>query len=176
MADDGWRLRAVTTDDIDGLNALAVIPQVYRYLFDGRPPDRTFIADRVAQSIANATTPGLGMWVLRRTDGQPAGLVELRPYPAPRSAELTYLLDPSHWGQGLAVRMAWTVVSEAFRLGQIDTIVAGADIPNTRSFGVMRRLGMRLHKDVSYPLGPGVEFALHRDEAGATPKPPPFGI
>ena len=85
---------------------------------------------------------------------------------------LTYLLDPRHWGLGLAVRMAWTVVTEAFRLGRIDTVVAGADIPNTRSFGVMRRLGMRFLKDTSYPLGPGVEFALRRDEAGAQPKPP----
>ena len=37
---DGWRLRATDLNDIDGLHALAGSPLVYRYLFDGVPPDR----------------------------------------------------------------------------------------------------------------------------------------
>ena len=35
----------------------------------------------------------------------------------------------------------------------------------------MRRLGMRFHKDVQYPLGAGVEYVIHRDDAGPLPKP-----
>lgn len=171
---DGWRLRLVTINDIDGLFGLAGMPQVNRYLFDGKPPDRDFIAARVTQSIANTAMPGLGMWALEGAGAACDGCVELRPYPSPRTAELTYLLNPCQWGQGLAVRMAWTVIAEAFRLGQIDAVVAGADIPNMRSFAVMRRLGMRFHKEVHYPLGPGVEFALSRDEPGPSPKPRPI--
>jgi hypothetical protein len=28
----------------------------------------------------------------------------------------------------------------------------------------MRRLGMTFRRDVQYPLGPGVEYAIHRDD------------
>ena len=35
----------------------------------------------------------------------------------------------------------------------------------------MRRLGMRFHKNVQYPLGAGVEYVLHRDDAGPLPGP-----
>jgi hypothetical protein len=55
---DGWRLRAASLDDIGGLHALAAIPLVYRYLFDGVPPDKEFIARAVAQSVANVERGG----------------------------------------------------------------------------------------------------------------------
>ncbi len=168
---DDWRLRAADLNDIDGLHALASNPLVYRYLFDGAPPDKEFITRRVAESVANAGETGLGMWFLEDVSARYAGCVELRSYPSLRSAELTYLLRPSYWGQGLALRMAWTVIAHAFLMSQIDSVIAGTDLPNTASLAVMRRLGMRFHKDVQYPLGAGVEYVLHRDDLGPLPKP-----
>jgi ribosomal-protein-alanine N-acetyltransferase len=168
---DGWRLRAASLNDIDGLHALAAIPLVYRYLFDGVPPDKEFIARAVAQSVANAGERGFGMWFLEDASTRYAGCVELRPYPSPRSAELIYLLDPRYWGQGLALRMAWTAITYAFLSSQIDSVIAGTDLPNTASLAVMRRLGMRFHKDVHYPLGAGVEYVIKRDDIGPRPKP-----
>ena len=135
----GW----ATLSDIDGLHALGSMPLVYRYLFDGAPPQRDFIAHRVARSLAHAAQPGFGMWFLEDAARRYAGCVELRPYPCPRTAELTYLLDPGHWGQGLAVRMAWTVIVRAFHASQADFVIAGADVPNRASVSVMHRLGMR---------------------------------
>ena len=67
--------------------------------------------------------------------------------------------------------MAWTAITQAFLSSQIDTIIAGADLPNAASFAVMRRLGMRFHKEVQYPLGAGVEYVLHCDDAGPLPRP-----
>jgi RimJ/RimL family protein N-acetyltransferase len=67
--------------------------------------------------------------------------------------------------------MAWTAITHAFRSRQIDAVIAGADLPNTASFAVMRRLGMRFHKSVQYPLGDGAEYLLHRNDAGPTPRP-----
>jgi ribosomal-protein-alanine N-acetyltransferase len=168
---DGWRLRAAGLNDIDGLHVLAAMPLVYRYLFDGVPPDKEFIARAVAQSVANAGERGFGMWFLEDASTRYAGCVELRPYPSPRSAELIYLIDPRYWGQGLAVRMAWTAITYAFLSSQIDFVIVGADLPNTASIAVMRRLGMRFHKDVQYPLGAGAEYVLHRDDVGPLPKP-----
>jgi RimJ/RimL family protein N-acetyltransferase len=67
--------------------------------------------------------------------------------------------------------MAWTAINRAFLSLQIDSVIAGTDLPNTPSIAVMRRLGMRFHKDVQYPLGAGVEYVLHRDDKGPLPKP-----
>jgi RimJ/RimL family protein N-acetyltransferase len=168
---DRWRLRRADLNDIDGYHALAANPLVYQYLFDGVPPDKEYITRLLTQSVTNAGVTGLGMWFLEDASTRYAGCVELRPYPSFRSAELTYLLDPSYWGQGLALRMAWTVIAHAFLMSQIDFIIAGADLPNTPSITVMRRLGMRFHRNVQGPLGAGVEYVLHRDDVAPLPKP-----
>ena len=76
-----------------------------------------------------------------------------------------YLFD------NVATRMAWTAITRAFASPHIDYIVAGHDLPNTASSAVMRRLGMRFHKNVRYPLGAGAEYILHRDDAGPMPRP-----
>ena len=171
QTEDGWRLRAAELNDIDGLHALAASPLVYRYLFDGVPPDKEYITRRVAQSVANAGETGLGMWFLEDVSTRYAGCVELRPYPSSRSAELTYLLDPRNWGQGLALRMAWTAITHTFLSSQIDSVIAGADLANVASLTLMLRLGMRFRKDIQHPLGPGMEYVLHRDDVGPLPKP-----
>jgi RimJ/RimL family protein N-acetyltransferase len=167
-----WRLRRAGLEDVDGLYGLACLPPVYRYLFDGTAPARAFIAQRVAQSVGNPAASGLGMWILEGEAEPHAGCVELRAYATPRSAEVTYLLQPHLWGRGLAVRMAWTAVVHAFRSGHIDAVVAGVDRPNDTSVAVTRRLGMRFHKSVQYPLGAGAEYVLRRGDPGPTPAPP----
>jgi RimJ/RimL family protein N-acetyltransferase len=68
--------------------------------------------------------------------------------------------------------MAWSAITRAFSSSQIHTIVAGADGGNTASIAVMRRLGMRFHKDILYPLGPGVEYVLTRADTGPVRRPP----
>lgn len=49
--------------------------------------------------------------------------------------------------------------------------MAGADRPNSASFGVMRHLGMHFHRKVQYPLGAGAEYRLQRDDPGPIPRP-----
>jgi len=166
-----WRLRAADVSDIDGLLALCNIPLVYRYLFDGTPPDKEFIRTRVAESVVSAKETGLGMWFLENVSTRYAGCVELRAYAAAGTAEVIYSLDPRLWGRGLALRMAWSVIMHAFASPQIHTIIAGADGENAASIALMRRLGMRFHKDVLYPLGPGVEYVLHRGDRGPLQRP-----
>jgi RimJ/RimL family protein N-acetyltransferase len=167
---DAWRLRPASLDDVEGVHGLASEPLVYRYLFDGVAPKRGLIAEGVARAMAGAAATGLGLWVLESPGVQYGGCVELRPDVARRSVELVYLLDPGLWGRGLATRMAWAAIGRAF-LGPIDVVVAGTDGANAASVAVMRRLGMRFRRAVSYPLGPGVEYALSRDDPGPDERP-----
>ena len=176
QARDCWRLRAADLSDTDGLYALCCVPLVYRYLCDGAPPDKEFIKDRVTEGVANAGDTGLGMWFLEDVSIRYAGCVELRPYLPMGTAEVVYSLDPRFWGQGLALRMAWSAITHAFSSSQIEAIIAGADGENSASFAVMRRLGMRFHKEVQYALGPGAEYILHRGDTGPVPRPPLISI
>jgi RimJ/RimL family protein N-acetyltransferase len=137
---ESWQLRPATTADIHCLHTLSCHPAVYRYLFDGIAPDREFVAGRVAQAVANIATQGLGMWLLTSHLAPCAGCIELRLYPLSQSAEVTYFLHPDYCRQGLATRMAWTAISQAFRSPHIDCVVAGHDLPNAASLAVMRRL------------------------------------
>lgn len=171
-----WQLRWAAASDLDGLHAVACQPAVYRYLFDGKAPARELILRRIEQSIVDADRVGVGLWVLEAPAVRYGGCVQIQPDQVSRSAELLYLLDPAHWGQGLATRMAWTAVTQAFRTRHIDGVFAGADEPNRASIAVMRRLGMTFRRDVRYPLGPGVEYAIHRDDPQPSKAPALLGI
>jgi RimJ/RimL family protein N-acetyltransferase len=114
-------LRLRRRDDLDGLYALAAIPLVYRYLFDGEPPSREYIAQRLGQRVSDSPVGCFGLWFLQDGAHRYAGCVELRPYETPRTAEITWLLHPDFLGHGLALRMAWSAIEGAFarRDGQI---------------------------------------------------------
>ena len=157
---------------MDGLQALTAKPAVYRFMLDGAAPQRDFLAERMDPLIAGAAASGLGLWILERPGAPAGGAVMLEANPAAREAELSYLLDPALWGRGLALRMAWTAVTLAFRSPDIDCVFAGTDAPNTASLAVMQRLGMRFRREVVYPLGPGVEYELTRTDPGPQPPPP----
>lgn len=164
-----WRLCPATLDDVDGLHTLASIPEVYRYLFDGTAPQRAAVRSWVSESIVAMRDCRVGLWVLRRPNAVCAGAVWLKPDMATMNAELGYMLHPAHWGAGLATRMAWTAVRQAFDVAGLERITAGTDCPNVRSVKLMQRLGMSLHGFVTYPLGPGIEYILHRNDPAPSP-------
>jgi [ribosomal protein S5]-alanine N-acetyltransferase len=168
---EAWWLRHASLADVDGLHALGSKPLVCRYLFDGSATSREYIAKRIADTIPVEPANGSGTWLLENNVVFCAGCVQLLPDLSKRITELTYLLDPDYWGQGLAVRMGWTAITQAFLSPRIDAVVAGADAPNKASFAVMQRLGMRFRRHVQYPLGPGMEYMLHRDDVGPSPRP-----
>jgi hypothetical protein len=74
------RLRRGKMDDLDGLYALATIPLVYRYLFDGEPPSRAYIAQRLADRVSESSVGCFGLWFLQDGPRHHLGCVELRPY------------------------------------------------------------------------------------------------
>lgn len=171
VASHAWSLRRVAGDDIDPLHALCGEPEVYHYLFDGAPPAHPAVAAEVEASLGDRARCGAGMLVLQGPDRRIVGAARLKPDAAARSAELTYLLDPALWGRGLATRMAWTAIRLAFLETGIESVIAGADRANTRSFALMRRLGMRFRADVAYPLGPGAEYVRLRGDPDPVPTP-----
>ena len=60
---------------------------------------------------------------------------------------LFWALFPEHWRKGYATEAAAAMVSYAFSQLRLRRIVATTENDNTRSVGVMRRLGMRLERN-----------------------------
>ena len=167
-----WRLRRARNSDSEALFDLLSLPPVFEFLCDGVPPPYSKVEEVVSQPPEAMGDSGYGFWLLFANDESLVGGVGLKPYARPDVAELTYLLHPTFWGKGLATRMSWTVIEWGFQTSLFNQVVAGADAPNKGSIAVMKRLGMRYFKDVTYPLGPGVEYALRAND----PKPSPLPI
>ncbi|MGI9503126.1 MAG: GNAT family N-acetyltransferase [Geminicoccaceae bacterium] len=159
-----WRLRWAAENDFDGLHAVTCQPLVYRHLFDGMPPTRESILDKVKKGMVDSDCVGVGLHVTEANDAGFGGCVQLEPDQPSRSAELSYFLDLACWGQGSATRMAWTAITLASDTPHIDCIFVGADRPNQASIAIMHRLGMSFRRDVKYPLEPGVEYVICRDD------------
>lgn len=163
-------------DDLDNLHALACLSPVYRYLFDGEAPERRLIEEWIERGTADRASTSGGLWLLQGDGPGLVGCVQVRPDLPRRCAELSYLLDPAFQGTGLATRMGWTAIAQAFLSPAIDFVFAGADQPNSASFAVMRRLGMQFRRNVRYPLGDGKEYVLYRSDTGPSPRPEPLPI
>ena len=132
-------LTLVSRNLTTAIHNLLCVPKVYRYLADNQKPPRE-IAERWVSVVQNDQQQfGGGLWAL--TNQELVGLVRLSDY-VDQQMELTFLLHPDHWHQGLATRMAHTVIGECFKRGAVNRVWAGADEPNTASINVMRRLNM----------------------------------
>lgn len=166
-----FQLRRAHDVDVERLHLLMSAREVNRYLADDSRPTIEFLRAWVARSDESFASCGVGLWLLESPSSEVAGCVFLEADAADRIAELTYALAPSFWHQGFATRMSWTVIRLAFASNQIDRITAAADEPNRASLAVMRRLGMSELRRVAFPLYPGFEYVLHRDDPTPVPMP-----
>jgi RimJ/RimL family protein N-acetyltransferase len=116
------------------------------------------VRDWLVHRTAEAVTSGLGYWaVVQKTDLTLLGLVGLQAYvpwwlaraegdPFNRiEVELSYALGYAYWGQGYATEAGAALVGHAFNCLRLRRLLNAVDAENTRSVGVMRRLGFRLH-------------------------------
>jgi [ribosomal protein S5]-alanine N-acetyltransferase len=125
-----------------------------------------------------AAEDDLGFWaVVRRADDALLGLVALQPYvpwwivwehdPAARhrrvEVELSYALGRPYWGNGYATEAGRALVAYAFETLGLVRIAYGVDAANTRSVGVMRRLGFRLERNLHPDGAAGVVGVLDND-------------
>lgn len=134
--------------DEDCLCELLWHPDVCRYLCDGARLPREGVRQSIAESCDASS--GTSYWRIA-TETQPCvGMVGLRPPSIAslalraigwRSRELIIALDPRYWGQGLAQETVAAVADYAGRDGVTFALVAGVDVPDARSHGLMQRCG-----------------------------------
>jgi [ribosomal protein S5]-alanine N-acetyltransferase len=102
---------------------------------------------------------GFGLWAVEKKDtGAFIGFVGLS---IPRfeadftpCVEIGWRLARSHWGMGLAAEAAFACLDYGFRKLGLSEIVSFTAAINTRSIGVMHKIGMHFTKNFTHPSLP----------------------
>ncbi|MFM2245156.1 MAG: hypothetical protein RL071_1230 [Pseudomonadota bacterium] len=176
-------LRPPTPHDLPALCVLNADPAVMRYFPAPMQPDEVeAMRQRIEDHFRRC---GFGFWAVERTaDAALIGLIGLaevhfalrgRPWPPPEGArpavEIGWRLIPSAWGQGYASEAAAEALRFGFEALDLDELFSFTVPMNTRSWGLMERLGLRRDPGgdfdhprlpVGHPLRPHVLYRLGR--------------
>jgi ribosomal-protein-alanine N-acetyltransferase len=159
-------LRLLTRADLAPLAALYRDPELRRYFPDGvRSYEQT--RDELEWVIdVYYARYGYGLWatILKET-GAFIGRCGLLPWEIEgrTEVEVAYLLDPAHWGRGLATEAARAIADHAFATLPVDRLICLVDPGNEASRAVATRIGMTLLRDDYVDAeGPAHLYALQR--------------
>jgi ribosomal-protein-alanine N-acetyltransferase len=137
-------LRPVASDDVDRLHAMWTDPEVRRFLWDDKVIDRALATAVVGESTELWQRKGYGLWIIvEKSSGDDAGFVGFRDSAEGDVPELVFGLLPGAWGRGLATEAARAAVTFIRDVHGHRVIRAETDAPNSRSVGVLERLGMK---------------------------------
>jgi [ribosomal protein S5]-alanine N-acetyltransferase len=164
-------LRRLTPDDLDALAVLYRDPEVRRWF-----PDGTRTLEQTREELAwiidvYYVRYGYGLWatILKET-GAFIGRCGLLPWEIEgrTEVEVAYLLDPAHWGRGLATEAARAIAEHAFDTLPVDRLICLIDPGNEASRRVATRIGMTLLRDDYVDdEGPAHLYALSRPPSRA---------
>jgi len=137
-------------EDLDALARLYRDPEVRRWFPDGtRTHEQT--REELAWNIdVYYVRYGYGLWatILKET-GAFIGRCGLLPWDIEgrSEVEVAYLLDPDHWGRGLATEAARAIADHAFATLPVDRLICLVTPGNEASGRVATRIGMTLLRD-----------------------------
>ena len=135
-------------------------PDVMRYV--GGPIDRAASDGQADGANRSLTEHGYGKVAIeRRSDGAFLGMCGLSREPwYPEEIELGWRLLPAYVGSGYATEAGLAWLSYAFSSLQLPRVISIADVPNSRSIAVMKRIGMTLDHVAELSEGGGVFSAV----------------
>lgn len=146
-------LRPWRDADVDPLHALCMDPEVMRYL--GPLQSREEVAQGLARQQGYQADKGYSFWpVERKEDGLFLGFCGLKPgaegTPIENDVEIGWRLRADSWGKGYAREAAEASLAWAWAHLDAPEVVAITNIENTRSWGLMERLGMRRNEEEDF--------------------------
>ncbi len=142
----------------------------------GGPFTEAKVRERLEAEIALQRDHGIQYWPLFLNDADAhVGCCGLRPY-APQCGifEIGFHLRPEHWGKGLAIEAARSVISYAFGPLNALGLFAGHHSDNSASKRALERLGLRYtHHELYPPTGRNhPSYLLTREEYQAAAAQP----
>jgi RimJ/RimL family protein N-acetyltransferase len=171
---DRLLLRSWRDDDLDPFAAMCADPRVMATLGPVMTRDETAALIERASGIERDL--GHTFWAMeRKADGQLIGWcgVKRGPEETPIAGvpELGWRLARDGWGQGYAREAAQATIDWSFANLPDDALWAITTVGNSRSWGLMERLGMTRRHDMDFdhpavpgdsPLRPHVTYELRR--------------
>ena len=160
-------LRPWIESDLAPFAAMGRDPRVMAHfpalLFEGQSKD---IAIRIMNHIGEH---GFGFWAIeRKSDRQFLGFCGLKKVafdaPVQGEVEIGWRLAHAHWGMGYAREAAEAALAHGFNMLGLPRIVSFTVPGNTRSWGLMERLGMARAADLDFEhpdLPPGHRLRQH---------------
>ncbi len=141
------RLRPFVRGDVDAVFAYRSREDVARYLFDqamSRDECALAIQQRTTQLALEAENDRIILAVETLDEGVLVGEMSLiwRSVEA-RQGEVGWIFHPDHQGRGYAREASVRLLDLAFGEADLHRVYARCDAGNTRSWGLMERLGMR---------------------------------
>ncbi len=136
------RLRTFRAEDLGPYAALNADPEVTRYL--GGPVDRAESDAIAAWANDLHEREGIGLLAVERaSDAQFMGMCGIHHLDwYPDDLELGFRFAREHWGLGYATEAGRAWLRIAFEDRDFARVISVTDAPNSRSIGVMLRLGM----------------------------------
>lgn len=165
----GWR-----EEDVGPFHALCNDPEVMRYL--GPLQNREMITAAVGRMQGFQSDPGYCFWAIERVeDGAFLGFCGLKPGPEHTPlhghVEIGWRLSRAAWGRGYAREAAAASLDWGFANLPDQAIMAMTVLGNTRSWGLMERLGMKREAGLDFdhpalaegdPLRPHIVYSITR--------------
>ncbi|MDO5513339.1 GNAT family N-acetyltransferase [Corynebacterium sp.] len=145
LTTDRLTLRAHTSGDAAWMHQIYSQPEVARYLLDD-PWTETDAARHVEERLAktNLDSDAAALALVIERDGTPIGDVLLWMTDIERrTAEIGWVLDPAHGGQGFAREAVAEVLRVAFEHYRLHRVTAQMDARNNSSARLASALGMR---------------------------------
>lgn len=150
-------LRPVTEDDVNVMLAIRNEPGVVATANTPTPLPREQMEWRVQRRVELWRARGLGSWLIL-LEGAPVGFVEVAPIGEgggvdPDEIELGVVVQPQHWGKGIAGEAGLAVARDLFERVGLARIYAGVDPTNEKSLRVVAKApGFRKLDDELYEL------------------------
>jgi ribosomal-protein-alanine N-acetyltransferase len=158
-------LRHQEPGDVEALWALYRNPEVVRFIPDAARSREETLAEIAWFRNGHPRRPELGLWAtVLQESGAVIGRCDLIPWTidGQDEVEVAYLIDPAHWGRGLATEAARAIRDYARDTLGLTRLIALIDADNVASRRVAEKIGLAFEKEGRDEIGPFLLYARHR--------------
>ena len=159
-------LRRWREDDLDAYARICADPEAMRYM-GGGPLTRAETERRVEKIARSWEERGFGLWAVEHKEtGAFIGRIGLQfheDWPeGEHRVEVSWLIERSHWGKGLATEGAKASVRYGFEKLELERIISIALPQNVASRRVMEKTGLTLRGETRWRGHYVVWYAIDR--------------
>jgi len=141
-------LRPFVDGDFEAMHAMRSSAEVVLYLYEepfSREQTRELLTRKMAATTWNHEGGGFTCAIVERASGVTIGDANLEwVSERDRTAEVGFILDPRHQGQGFATETARALIDWAFGAAGMHRVIGRTEARNMASSRVLEKLGMRL--------------------------------